>query len=51
MLPKSVAVSKYLLTVTPFSCPEGVTVTEDVCMRMNNWPKFKTAETTPFGAL
>ena len=32
MLPKSVTVSKYLLTVTLFPCPEGVTVTEDVCI-------------------
>ena len=31
MLPKSVNVSKCLLTVTLFLCPEGVTVTEDVC--------------------
>ena len=32
MLPKSVTVSKYLLTVTLFPCPEGVTVTKDVCI-------------------
>ena len=31
MLPKSVTVSKYLLTLTLIPCPEGVTVTEDVC--------------------
>ena len=31
MLPKSVTVSKYLLTVTLFPCPEGVTVTKEVC--------------------
>ena len=31
MFPKSVTVSKYLLLVTQFLCPEGVTVTEDVC--------------------
>ena len=31
MLTKSVNVSKCLLTVTLFLCPEGVTVTEDVC--------------------
>ena len=36
MLPKSVTVSKYLLTVTPFSCPEDVTVTEYVCMKAKN---------------
>ena len=29
MFPKSVAVSKYLLTVTLYPCPEGVTITED----------------------
>ena len=34
ILPKSVTVSKYLLTFTLFNCPEGVTVTEDVC---NSW--------------
>ena len=28
---KSVTLSKYLLAVTLFPCPEGVTVTEDVC--------------------
>ena len=27
-----VTVSKYLLTVTLFSCPEGVNVTEDACI-------------------
>ena len=32
MLAKSVTVSKCLLTVTLFPCPEGVTVTEDVCI-------------------
>ena len=32
MQPKSVTVSKYLLLVTLFSYPEGVTLTEDVCM-------------------
>ena len=34
MLPKSVSVSKYLLTVTLFPCLEGVTETEDedVCI-------------------
>ena len=32
MLPKSVTVSKYLLTVTPIPCPEGVNVTENVCI-------------------
>ena len=31
MLPKSVTVSKYLLTVTLFACPKSVNVTEDVC--------------------
>ena len=31
MLPKSITVSKYLLTVTLFPCPKGVTATEDVC--------------------
>ena len=31
MLPKNVTVSKYLLTVTLFTCPKGVIVTEDVC--------------------
>ena len=30
MLPKTVTVSKYLLTVTLFPCPGGGTVTEDV---------------------
>ena len=34
MLPKSVTVSKYRLTVTPFSCRKGVTVTEDVCIKI-----------------
>ena len=33
MLPKSVAESKYLLTMTLFIWPEGVTVTKDVCIR------------------
>ena len=32
LLPKSVTVSKYLLTVTLFPPPDGVTVTEDVCI-------------------
>ena len=31
MLTKSVIESKYVLTGTLFSCPEGVTVTEDDC--------------------
>ena len=34
MLPNSVTVSKYLLTVTPFSSRKGVTVTEDVCIKI-----------------
>ena len=29
--PKSVTVSKNLLSVTLYPCPEGVTVTEDIC--------------------
>ena len=32
MLAKCVTRSKYLLTMTHFPCPEGVTVTEDVCI-------------------
>ena len=32
VLPKSVTVSTDLLTVTLFPCPEGLTVTEDVCI-------------------
>ena len=31
MLPKSVTVSKYLPTVILLPCPEGATVTEEVC--------------------
>ena len=34
MLPKSVNVSKYLVTVTLFPYTEGVTVTEDVCTNL-----------------
>ena len=32
MFPKSVTESKYLLSVTLIPCPEGVTVTEVVCI-------------------
>ena len=31
-LPKSFTISRYLLTVTLFPCPESVNVTEDVCI-------------------
>ena len=50
MLPKSVTVSKYLLTVTLFLCPVGVTVTEDICSQkcQNRITGWSTTSQTRF---